>query len=173
VITLLYALLLLAVRSHEIIDFFESSPSTIDDTQTLWVTEGRSMCNHVTALLARYRVARHPHREHCTSPLPRPALLTRRASHHCYSAPISTPMAGGFKRGGARGGGPKKSFSKKRSSPSDDEALARTAKKAKPSGSDEEAEAEPFIPTLGTDDEKNPFVSVCMLQACKVGQNMC
>jgi hypothetical protein len=71
-------------------------------------------------------------------------------------------MAGGFKRGGARGGGPKKPFSKKRSSPSDDEAPARTAKKAKPSGSDDEAE--PFIPTLGEDDEKNPFVSVRTLR---------
>jgi hypothetical protein len=82
-------------------------------------------------------------------------------------------MAGGFKRGSAHGGGPKKSFSKKRSSPSDDETPARTAKKAKASGSDDEAEAEAFIPTLGTDDEKNPFVSVRMLQLCTAKQNTC
>jgi len=67
-------------------------------------------------------------------------------------------MAGGFKRGGARGGA-KKSFTKKRSSPDDDDTPARTSKKAK---NDEASDDEtvPFVPTLEADEEKNPFVAV-------------
>lgn len=62
------------------------------------------------------------------------------------------------KRGGSRGGfrsaGNSKTFSKKRSSPEDDE----TAPASKKTRGD--AEEESFIPQLDTDDDKNPFVAV-------------
>ena len=66
------------------------------------------------------------------------------------------------KRGGSRGGfrgagGAKKAFGKKRAEPDDDESTtdARTSKKAK-----SDADDEPLVPELDTDNDKNPFISV-------------
>lgn len=66
------------------------------------------------------------------------------------------------KRGGSRGGfrgagGAKKSFGKKRAEPDDDESTtnARSSKKAK-----SDADDEPLVPQLDTDQDKNPFIAV-------------
>lgn len=63
----------------------------------------------------------------------------------------------GFKRGGARGGGFKKGFTKKRSSPEDDANAPRATKKAK---GDEEDDSLPVIPELKTDDNGDTYVGV-------------
>lgn len=64
----------------------------------------------------------------------------------------------GFKRAS---GAAKKSFSKKRASPSDDEDAARSNKKAK---ANEDEESTPFVPTLQEDDEGDAFVGVSSLR---------
>ncbi|OAL51832.1 PC4-domain-containing protein [Pyrenochaeta sp. DS3sAY3a] len=60
----------------------------------------------------------------------------------------------GFKRAS---GVAKKSFSKKRASPSDDEDAPRANKKAK---GNEDEESTPFVPTLQEDDEGDAFVGL-------------
>lgn len=70
-------------------------------------------------------------------------------------------MAGGFKRGGARGGGSgglKKGYTKKRSL-EDNEDAPRVSKKSKGDDDEEEDEA-PLVPKLQTDDDNNPFIAV-------------
>lgn len=58
-------------------------------------------------------------------------------------------------RGGFRGAGSsKKTFTRKRS-PSEDDEPAPASKKAKSN-----AEDEPFVPSLDTDNDKNPFIAV-------------
>ncbi|KAF2124117.1 PC4-domain-containing protein [Dothidotthia symphoricarpi CBS 119687] len=66
----------------------------------------------------------------------------------------------GFKRGGARGGAPKKTFlSKKRVEPSDDEDRpARASKKAK--ADDEDEEVGTLVPKLEKDEEGNQYVAL-------------
>lgn len=67
-------------------------------------------------------------------------------------------MAGGtFKRSGARGGGFKKAFNKKRASPEDDDNAPRASKKAK---NDADDETIPLVPKLEKDDDDNSFVAV-------------
>jgi hypothetical protein len=73
----------------------------------------------------------------------------------------------GFKRGGARGGFKKaSSYTKKRSSPSNDasDSAPRATKKARNDDADEdEASTTPVVPELQTDDEGNPYISVHIL----------
>ncbi|KAF1979829.1 PC4-domain-containing protein [Bimuria novae-zelandiae CBS 107.79] len=62
----------------------------------------------------------------------------------------------GGSRGGFRGAGSgKKAFTKKRPSPDEDDEAEPASKKAKG-----DAEEEPLVPKLETDDENNPFVSL-------------
>ncbi|RAR01457.1 PC4-like protein [Stemphylium lycopersici] len=63
----------------------------------------------------------------------------------------------GFKRGGARGGGIKKAFTKKRSSPEDDDNAPCATKKAK---GDEEDDSLPVVPELKTDDNGDTYVGL-------------
>ncbi|KAF1945599.1 PC4-domain-containing protein [Clathrospora elynae] len=63
----------------------------------------------------------------------------------------------GSKRGGARGGGFKKGFAKKRAASSDDESAPRAGKKAK---GDEEDESIPMVPELKKDDDGNAYISL-------------
>ncbi|KAA8626660.1 PC4 domain containing protein [Pyrenophora tritici-repentis] len=63
----------------------------------------------------------------------------------------------GFKRGGARGGGFKKGFAKKRSSPDEDDSAPRASKKAK---GDEEDDSTLVIPKLETDDNGDVYVAL-------------
>lgn len=73
-------------------------------------------------------------------------------------------MAGGFKRGGSRGGtnsGFKKSYAKKRS-PEEGTDAVRANKRSKV-GEEEEEEDDagtPIVPKLQTDGDENPFVAV-------------
>lgn len=71
-------------------------------------------------------------------------------------------MAGGFKRGGFRGGassGFKKGFAKKRS-PEDGDDAPRANKKSKAGNEDEEEVDTPVVPKLQTDEDSNPFIAV-------------
>lgn len=71
----------------------------------------------------------------------------------------------GFKRGGARGGGIKKAFTKKRSSPEDDDNAPCATKKAK---GDEEDDSLPVVPELKTDDNGDTYVGV----SCAIGYRL-
>jgi hypothetical protein len=62
-------------------------------------------------------------------------------------------MAGGFKRGGARGG----KFSKKRTSPDDDDDGAATQPSKRAKG---DKETTPLVPKLQKDEEGNEYVGV-------------
>lgn len=63
----------------------------------------------------------------------------------------------GFKRGGSRGGF-KKGSTNKRSSPDEDDSAPCASKKAK---GDEDDDLIPVVPELKTDDNGDPFISVC------------
>jgi len=70
-------------------------------------------------------------------------------------------MAGGFKRGGLRGGassGFKKGSVRKRS-PAGETDAPRANKKSKIEDEEEDAET-PVIPKLQTDEDSNPFIAV-------------
>ena len=80
--------------------------------------------------------------------------------------PISAPITllptiflimTGFKRGGSRGGGFKKSFVKKRSSPDEDDSAPRASKKVK---GDEDEDSASVVPELKTDDNGDVYVGV-------------
>ncbi|KAJ4317323.1 hypothetical protein N0V94_005009 [Neodidymelliopsis sp. IMI 364377] len=70
-------------------------------------------------------------------------------------------MAGGFKRGGFRGGGSgfKKGYTKKRAPEDEDDDAPHANKKAK--GDDDEGEeATPIVPKLQMDEDGNPFIAI-------------
>lgn len=76
---------------------------------------------------------------------------------HCLPIHSFTMYA---RRGGSRGGfrgasTAKKPFTKKRAEPDDDDSTPRASKKAK-----DEADDEPLVPRLETDDNKDTFISV-------------
>jgi len=73
-------------------------------------------------------------------------------------------MTGRFKRGGARGGGFKSGYARKRAPPeeNDDATSVRVMKKSKGDGDEEHAI---LLPKLETDEENNPYVAVSIGEA--------